>query len=159
MPISPSAKGGAVKGTISVVMIATTSEISPSSPTMRAKAGEDVAAQPMALITNPATKGPSKPKPRSTRKSRMGQTSIIQPTSSATSTGRRKYATTCAKSTRSSTIVIRVATVKVTTSRNSAAKGGMNSPAKMPSANSSPPRRADHSRKPRAISLGVCVLS
>ena len=79
--------------------------------------------------------------------------------SSATSTGRRKYATTCAKSTRSSTIVISVATLKVTTSRNSAAKGGMKSPAKMPSASSKPPRRADHSRKPRAISLGVCVLS
>jgi hypothetical protein len=35
----------------------------------------------------------------------------------------------------------------------------MKSPAKMPSASSGPPRRADHSRKPRAISLGVCVLS
>ena len=68
----------AVKGTSRVEMMATTSAISPSSPTSRAKAGEEVAAQPVAVMTSPAASGPWMPSAPSAPQAISGQALVVQ---------------------------------------------------------------------------------
>ncbi len=94
IPSSPSARGGAVRGTSSVETTAATSEISPSSPTIRAKAGDEVAAQPVAMITRAAPSGPSSPASRTMPQASSGQTARSQTSSAPTSRGRRRCAST-----------------------------------------------------------------
>ena len=142
-PSSSSAIGGAVSGTRKVVASVATRLSSGSSPTIRAKAGEDVAAQPVAKITTPAVMPGSSPSGRTTAQASTGQASSRNATMAATRTGRRRCAKVPARSTRSSTSVIIASTTGVTTPLHAAASPGDSTPPKMPTASSTDPRRAD----------------
>ncbi len=152
-PIRAYAIGGAVSGTSNVVAMVAISVSSGSSPTMRAKAAPDVAAQPVAKITIPAASPGSSPMRAIAAQAITGQTRSWNAVMVVQRSGRRRCRIRAGRSTRRSTTVIMQITLGAMNQCVACASGGISRPPNTPSASNAEACRAEIARK-RIMALG-----